>query len=59
MIECKMECLKIIDLIAQIDNDILVQNIAAKFKDLEFQPKKFNLKGMLGSSPILEIKCDN
>lgn len=53
MIECKMECLKIIDLIAQIDNDVLVQNIAAKFKDLEFSPKRFNLKGMLGNSPIL------
>ena len=58
MIECKIECLNIIQLIQYIDNDVFVQNIAASFKDLEFAPKKFDLRYMLGSS-IMEIKCDD
>lgn len=33
MINCKMECLKIVELISDIDNDMFVQIIAAKFKD--------------------------
>jgi hypothetical protein len=32
MISCKTECLNIIDLIADLDNDVHVQNIAARFK---------------------------
>jgi hypothetical protein len=57
MIECKIQCLKIIQLIAYLDNDIFVQNIAAQFKQLEFPAKKFNLKGM--SNMMMEIKCDD
>jgi hypothetical protein len=33
MIECKMECLNIIDLIAEYDGDVFVQFIASRFKD--------------------------
>jgi len=32
MIECKMECLNIIDLITEVDNDVFVQFIASRFK---------------------------
>ena len=53
MIDCKIQCLNIIELIANIDNDILVQNIAAKFKTLEFPPKHFNLKSMLANNSIM------
>lgn len=59
MIDCKVQCLNIIQLIADIDNDIMIQNIASKFKQLSFPPKVFNLKGMLSNSSMLEIKCDN
>lgn len=58
MIDCKIKCLAIIELLAYIDNDVFVQNIASKFKELEFPPKTFDIKGMLSSS-ILEIKCDD
>ena len=34
MIECKIQCLNIIELLAYIDNDVFVQNIASKFKEL-------------------------
>ena len=43
MIDCKIQCLNIIQLIAYLDNDVFVQNIAVKFKDLEFPAKKFDL----------------
>lgn len=33
MIECKLECLNIIDLIAEYDGDVFVQFIAARFRD--------------------------
>lgn len=33
MIECKLECLNIIDLIAEYDSDVFVQFIASRFKD--------------------------
>jgi hypothetical protein len=59
MIDCKIQCLNIIELIADIDNDIMVQNIAAMFKGLKFPPKRFNLKGMINNSSMLEIKCDH
>ena len=59
MIDCKIQCLTIIELLAYIDNDVFVQNIASKFKELEFPPKQFDIKGMLNSSSILEIKCDD
>lgn len=59
MISCKIQCLSIIELIADIDNDIMIQGIAARFKELTFPPKKFNLKGMLSNSSMLEIKCDH
>jgi hypothetical protein len=59
MIECKLECLNIIDLIAEYDSDVFVQFIASRFKDFEFPEKKFSLKGMFNSSPMLEIKCDH
>lgn len=59
MIDCKIQCLNIIELIADIDNDIMVQNVAVMFKSLNFPPKRFNLKGMIGSSSMLEIKCDH
>jgi hypothetical protein len=36
MIECKMECLNIIDLIAEYDGDVFVQFVAARFRDFEF-----------------------
>ena len=58
MIDCKIWCLNIIELLAYIDNDVFVQNIASKFKELQFPPKKFDLNGMLSSS-LLEIKCDD
>ena len=58
MIECKIQCLNIIQLIADIDNDIFIQNIAAMFKELAFPVKKFNIKGMVNTS-MLEIKCDH
>lgn len=53
MISCKIQCLNIIELIADIDSDIMIQGIATKFKELSFPPKKFNLKGMLTSSSML------
>jgi hypothetical protein len=59
MIDCKIQCLNIIELIADIDNDIMVQNVAAMFKGLKFPPKRFNLKGMINNSSMLEIKCDH
>lgn len=59
MIECKLECLNIIDLIAEYDGDVFVQFIASRFRDFEFPEKKFSLKGMFNSSPMLEIKCDH
>lgn len=59
MIECKMECLNIIDLIAEYDGDVFVQFIASRFRDFEFPEKKFSLKGMFSSSPMLDIKCDH
>ena len=34
MIDCKIWCLNIIELLAYIDNDVFVQNIASKFKEL-------------------------
>lgn len=58
MIDCKIQCLNIIELLSYIDNDVFVQNIAGKFKELEFPPKTFDIKGMLSSS-IMEIKCDD
>ena len=58
MIECKIECLNIIQLIASIDNDVFVQNIAGRFKELDFPTKQLNLEGVLNSS-ILEMKCDD
>lgn len=33
MIECKLECLNIIDLIAEYDSDVFVQFIASRFKE--------------------------
>jgi hypothetical protein len=33
MIDCKLECLNIIDLIAEYDGDVFVQFIAARFRD--------------------------
>jgi hypothetical protein len=33
MIECKIECLNIIELIAAYDSDVFVQFIASRFKD--------------------------
>ena len=54
-----MECLNIIDLIAEIDKDVFIQNIAAKFKEVNFPAKKFNLKAIISSTPILEIRCDH
>ncbi len=59
MIECKLECLNIIDLIAEYDSDVFVQFIASRFRDFEFPEKKFSLKGMFNSTPMLEIKCDH
>ena len=52
MIECKIQCLNIIQLIADIDNDIFIQNIAAMFKELSFPAKKFDIKGMLNTSML-------
>ena len=59
MIDCKIQCLNIIELVADLDNDIMIQSIASMFKKLEFRPKTFNLKGMLNSSTMMEIKCDH
>lgn len=59
MIECKMECLNIIDLIAEYDNDVFVQFIAARYKEFTFPEKKFSLKGLSLNSPILDIRCDH
>ncbi len=42
MIECKLECLNIIDLIAEYDSDVFVQFIASRLKDFEFPEKSFH-----------------
>ena len=33
MIKCKLECLKIIDLIADYDEDLFIQEISKKFQE--------------------------
>lgn len=35
MIKCKLECLKIIELIADYDRDLFVQRLSINFKDFE------------------------
>ena len=58
MIACKMECLNVIELIAHYDNDIMIQFLAASFKDMNFPQKKFSLDGLLNPSQMMEIKCE-
>jgi len=36
MIACKIECLNIVGLIAEYDNDILVQYVASSFHEFKF-----------------------
>ena len=43
MIKCKLECLKIIDLIADYDRDLFVQRLSINFKDFEIPEKKRGL----------------
>lgn len=59
MIACKIECLNIIDLIAEYDNDILVQYVAWRFREFEFPEKRFNLKNINVNSAIMDIRCNH
>lgn len=58
MIRCKLECLKIIELIADYDRDLFVQRLSINFKDFEMPQKKRGLSGQdMGS--LLSLKGDD
>ncbi len=58
MIRCKLECLKIIELIADYDRDLFVQRLSINFKDFEMPEKKRGLQNNnLGS--LLTLKGDD
>lgn len=46
------------ELISEYDNDIMVQFLAASFKNMEFPQKKFNLDGIRDAANMMEIKCE-
>jgi hypothetical protein len=58
MIKCKLECLKIIDLIADYDQDLFVQRLSINFKQFPMPEKKRCLQTEeMGS--LLALKADN
>jgi len=58
MIRCKLECLKIIELIADYDRDLFVQRLSINFKDFEIPEKKRGLNSNeMGS--LLSLKGDD
>ncbi len=58
MIKCKLECLKIIELIADYDRDLFVQRLSINFKGFEIPQKKRGLNNReMGS--LLSLKGDD